>query len=239
MLIMEGFSMKICGIDPSMNSSGKCIMDLDPKDFSIKSIKFYGYNSVKIRCINEGNVKLTSVGTKYTKANMFDRQNIAYQIINEDMEDVKHVAFEGYAFGATKTNSIFQIGEFVGGMKKMFYDAGKGIMIYPPSVVKRFATGSGSADKTQMSAMFKEEYPNLYPEQFNLLPQTEALTALSVAQNESIKALNVPFQKTWGISGNNTRPAHIARWYRDWETDRKSTRLNSSHSAKSRMPSSA
>ena len=29
------------------------------------------------------------------------------------------------------------------------------------------------------------------------------------------------------------------RGYRDWETDRKSTRLNSSHSAKSRMPSSA
>ena len=28
-------------------------------------------------------------------------------------------------------------------------------------------------------------------------------------------------------------------FYRDWETDRKSTRLNSSHSAKSRMPSSA
>ena len=27
--------------------------------------------------------------------------------------------------------------------------------------------------------------------------------------------------------------------YRDWKTDRKSTRLNSSHSAKSRMPSSA
>ena len=30
-----------------------------------------------------------------------------------------------------------------------------------------------------------------------------------------------------------------ADFYRDWETDRKSTRLNSSHSAKSRMPSSA
>ena len=33
--------------------------------------------------------------------------------------------------------------------------------------------------------------------------------------------------------------ADIIRRYRDWETDRKSTRLNSSHSAKSRMPSSA
>ena len=31
----------------------------------------------------------------------------------------------------------------------------------------------------------------------------------------------------------------ITLLYRDWETDRKSTRLNSSHSAKSRMPSSA
>ena len=32
---------------------------------------------------------------------------------------------------------------------------------------------------------------------------------------------------------------YCALFYRDWETDRKSTRLNSSHSAKSRMPSSA
>ena len=36
----------------------------------------------------------------------------------------------------------------------------------------------------------------------------------------------------WGMMG-------IPGGYRDWETDRKSTRLNSSHSAKSRMPSSA
>ena len=31
----------------------------------------------------------------------------------------------------------------------------------------------------------------------------------------------------------------IAYTYRDWETDRKSTRLNSSHRSLSRMPSSA
>ena len=30
-----------------------------------------------------------------------------------------------------------------------------------------------------------------------------------------------------------------AKSYRDWETDRKSTRLNSSHSGEARMPSSA
>ena len=32
---------------------------------------------------------------------------------------------------------------------------------------------------------------------------------------------------------------HNTAWYRDWETDRKSTRLNSSHITRSRMPSSA
>ena len=34
---------------------------------------------------------------------------------------------------------------------------------------------------------------------------------------------------------------NVERWtdYRDWETDRKSTRLNSSHEIPSRMPSSA
>ena len=42
------------------------------------------------------------------------------------------------------------------------------------------------------------------------------------------------------ISGNTTSWIYtFHREYRDWETDRKSTRLNSSHSAKSRMPSSA
>ena len=32
---------------------------------------------------------------------------------------------------------------------------------------------------------------------------------------------------------------HNIEYYRDWETDRKSTRLNSSHEIPSRMPSSA
>ena len=39
--------------------------------------------------------------------------------------------------------------------------------------------------------------------------------------------------KTQGNSTTKTEP------YRDWETDRKSTRLNSSHEIPSRMPSSA
>ena len=43
-----------------------------------------------------------------------------------------------------------------------------------------------------------------------------------------------------GIVYPEFRESHILKSkYRDWETDRKSTRLNSSHSGESRMPSSA
>ena len=57
---------------------------------------------------------------------------------------------------------------------------------------------------------------------------------------DALAAMNYP-RSDWTIeaaayvaSGDHSRLG-----YRDWETDRKSTRLNSSHSAKSRMPSSA
>ena len=44
---------------------------------------------------------------------------------------------------------------------------------------------------------------------------------------------------TSAVSGNYSKSASSGPAYRDWETDRKSTRLNSSHRSLSRMPSSA
>jgi Holliday junction resolvasome RuvABC endonuclease subunit len=164
--------MKICGIDPSINSSGKCIMELDD-NYNIIGVKLYGYNKTNKRCISGENFIVDRLGTKYDKLNMFERQDIAYEILNKDMEDVKHIAFEGYAFGKSGSRALIQLGEFIGGMKKMFYDQGKGIIIYPPKVVKRFATGNGNADKIMMSNMFKEEFPQFYPEGFSLFPQNQ------------------------------------------------------------------
>ena len=50
--------------------------------------------------------------------------------------------------------------------------------------------------------------------------------------------VNSPVRALKSVEGE---PIYIekSRTYRDWETDRKSTRLNSSHSGESRMPSSA
>ena len=63
------------------------------------------------------------------------------------------------------------------------------------------------------------------------------IPASSVKIDEDNSDLPNPRLSTLGLSKDEI--SNIKKSYRDWETDRKSTRLNSSHSAKSRMPSSA
>lgn len=45
--------------------------------------------------------------------------------------------------------------------------------------------------------------------QIRRIVQTESLTAMSEAADVAIKSLGIKYNKTWGISGNNTRPAHV------------------------------
>lgn len=149
-------------------------MDLDDETYEIKQLKFYGYHTTKVREFLGKNVSVKHLGSKYTSKVMFERQEIAYNILQDDMEDVQHVAFEGYAFGKQGTRSLVQLGEFIGGMKKMFYDMGKGIIIYPPKTVKKFATGNGNADKVLMCDAFKTLNPDLYPSEFQEFEQYES-----------------------------------------------------------------
>ena len=63
----------------------------------------------------------------------------------------------------------------------------------------------------------------------------ETTVRLTNIRNGYVEDPYLPSVYGVGILGTK----YLAPIYRDWETDRKSTRLNSSHSAKSRMPSSA
>ena len=71
-----------------------------------------------------------------------------------------------------------------------------------------------------------------------------ALKIMSDKKQTDIENLNMSdllrsqiWQNIGATDWRNASPE--ARAYRDWETDRKSTRLNSSHEIPSRMPSSA
>ena len=73
--------------------------------------------------------------------------------------------------------------------------------------------------------------------QYSMFSVWVRFTGTAVATN---KTLDVRFENSAGtLVGSNVNLFSFGLSYRDWETDRKSTRLNSSHSAKSSMPSSA
>ena len=59
------------------------------------------------------------------------------------------------------------------------------------------------------------------------------LSNLVIGGSKKLEDITVSYE---GLRKNH---GAVGRWYRDWETDRKSTRLNSSHEFVSRMPSSA
>ena len=63
-----------------------------------------------------------------------------------------------------------------------------------------------------------------------------------VIAEDPVDARNVAVQRLVDETGHGLDKCEITEVkevYRDWETDRKSTRLNSSHITRSRMPSSA
>ena len=62
--------------------------------------------------------------------------------------------------------------------------------------------------------------------------------SIELRRAKSLNELEDAERKTvW--QAHESGPMSELIWYRDWETDRKSTRLNSSHEIPSRMPSSA
>ena len=71
----------------------------------------------------------------------------------------------------------------------------------------------------------------------NSLDNTIALQEDTVSVSNLMYAEMLCQSQEWVLLYFNEVSLNVA--YRDWETDRKSTRLNSSHSGESRMPSSA
>lgn len=166
--------MRIAGIDPSIRSSGKVIMTLDDTTFDIQSVDYYGYNDILSDQVDIPHLKIFCVGTDYDRRSMVERMDRAFTILDVDMDDVKYVSFEDYAYEEANkqgSNSIFQIGEFCGGARMHFYLKGKGIITYGIPQIKHFATGNGSAKKPAMCEAVREFFPEFYLDYFDTFPQ--------------------------------------------------------------------
>lgn len=156
-------------------------MDLDDDTFDVKHIRYYGYTSTKYLACDTPEVYIEYVGSKYEYASlsMPERMDLAFSILDKDMEGVKYIGIEDYAYGkakakkgrATSAGRIFQIGEFCGGVRYHFYSMGIGIVNYNILQIKKYATGDGQADKVPMCLALEEQFPDLCPKLFKEFPE--------------------------------------------------------------------
>ena len=168
--------MNILGIDPSLTSSGICLMNGETGEIS---------ETIAIQPNNTGPERLASF-----------RQEITNLIA---MRSNMHAFIEGYAFGAN--NQREALGELGGVLRLALYDAGIPIVVIPPTILKKFATGRGTADKVAMAVQLMKEFGISYP----TTDQTDAhwlavfgraylglITNLSKARQEVIADMKKP-----------------------------------------------
>jgi Holliday junction resolvasome RuvABC endonuclease subunit len=145
----------IVGIDYSLNSPAICIAG---DDFDFDKCSFHFLTSKK-KHIGKFGKNIFGYEIKDYKTPIERFTNIstwALDIIHKHKTDTAKVFIEGYSFGS-KGQAVFQIAENCGILKyrlqlspSILYDT------VVPSVVKKFASGKGNADKQLMYDSFSK-----------------------------------------------------------------------------------
>ena len=202
----------------SIKSKGKLsIFDLTALSKANQTLK---ENWATVQYMKDGNVynyqrnlyKQQLEQLKEQKQAEEDRKKTDQSKINDYNSQIQDMTTKITQFSEDLANSLYGID--IKGWASQFGDA----------IYEAWQRGESGADAFQEKA--NEILSNLVKTWFKT-------NVVEVA----FKKLQTDLFGTDGVSGIMGSDNNLT--YRDWETDRKSTRLNSSHSAKSRMPSSA
>jgi Holliday junction resolvasome RuvABC endonuclease subunit len=171
--------MKICGIDPSINGTGIYKLELD-QNLTIVSYDYLSFtNTKKFETDNVISYK------KNQFRNEIDKYDFMLNKIKSFVSDCEYIGIEDYAFAAT--GNVFDIGEFVGLVKHSLYHSGKKIRCYEPTVIKKFATSKGNADKVRMGDCFADNYGQNDVCFFKNNPQNDKANLSFLPDNKSPK----------------------------------------------------
>ena len=145
----------IVGIDYSLNSPAICIAD-DNFDFNKCSFHFLPSKKKHIGKFGK-NIFGYEIKDYNTPIERFSNISTwALDIIHKHKANTAKVFIEGYSFGS-KGQAVFQIAENCGILKYKLQMSPS--MLYEtivPSVVKKYASGKGNADKQLMYDSFKK-----------------------------------------------------------------------------------
>lgn len=144
--------MIIAGIDYSLNGPAICVFE-GTKYFVFEKCQFYYLTDIK---------KYANTFFKNIHGTLFEdytqeceRYDSISDWVMKTVMGCSQIALEGYAYSAQ--GRVFHIAENTGILKYKLYEASMPLEIIQPSQVKKFATGKGNADKTQMYEAFLKE----------------------------------------------------------------------------------
>lgn len=142
----------MCGIDYSLTSPAITVHDGDKWD--VAQCKFYYMVHKAKRLVVTDQFKGTLYPEYDSDTHRYD--NLAYW--SRDImsaSNVQSAFLEGYAFGAV--GRVFQIAENAGLLKYNMWKKNIPFQVFPPSEIKKHATGKGNATKEKLYDAFVEE----------------------------------------------------------------------------------
>jgi len=142
--------MRIIGVDYSLSSP--CVCVFDGEEFRYDLCKFYYLTNNKKYDIDISNM-YGDLHLDYTS-----NEQRYYNIANWALFKVQEgdvVYMEGYSMGST--GMVFNIAENAGLLKHYLFMKGNEYHVVAPTVIKKFATGKGNANKERLQECFIEE----------------------------------------------------------------------------------
>lgn len=146
--------MKIAGIDYSLSCPCICVYEYEKNNslFNFLECNFYFISDIRKYQNKFSNIH----GIKHKEwTEDFERYQTLADWAIQHVGDCDQVGLEGYSYSSS--GRIFHIAENTGILKYKLYEMSIPVTIFPPSEIKKFATGKGNADKEKMYDSFLGE----------------------------------------------------------------------------------
>jgi len=145
----------IAGVDYSLTSPAVCVAKIINNDITFENSSFHFLKQTKSQK-SFGNIHSYEYPEYSDDIDRFSQlASWVVERIRWYDNRVQKVFLEDYAFGAT--GRVFHIAENTGILKKVLRASGFSFITLPPTVVKKYATGKGNANKEMMYETFLSE----------------------------------------------------------------------------------
>ncbi len=151
---------RICGIDPSITSTGISIIDIEDSVFKL--------------------VFKTSLVNKKSFKNRWEKKEVTRELfehyLKDKIKDIDFFIFEDYSFGSK--GYLADAGEMIGQFKHFLWKHKKPFDRIPPATVKKLIGGDGRAEKDVVAGNLKNYISNIKDYKFNNFDETDAVAVV-------------------------------------------------------------